>query len=87
MYLNSYYKSFQKLCIKISNFASKRKKHAFLYPFLISCWLKANMMAGSGAAIMSQETEITVEDGLTIRQREPVSLTLHNYYTLRVLTI
>lgn len=59
--MNVYHESSQKLRVKISDYALQRK-HEFLYPFLFSCWLKANMIAGAGAAILGQETKVTVED-------------------------
>lgn len=74
LYLNAYYESFQKLCVKISGYNPKRKQHAFI-PLRYSLWLKANTMAGAGAASLSQEAESPFEDCGTVRQREPVFLT------------
>lgn len=85
--LNICHGSFQKLYVKISVYAFKRKKYAFLYPFLFSCWLQANIMAGAAAATLGQEMKDRVEDSRAIRQREPGPLTLYSCHTPTVLPV
>lgn len=44
------------MCEKFQIMPSKESMNS-LYPFLFSFWLKVNMIAGAGAAILGQETE------------------------------
>lgn len=86
LYLDIYCESFQKLMCENFRLCSQKKEACSPLPLSLFL-LKASTMAGAGAAVMGQETEATAEDGLIMRQREPVSLTLCSCYTLTVLTI